>query len=81
VQLKELLEDRDDLLCQIFMDDQGTAVGLSVEADVGDVNPPQLLRVNWAAGVPAWAEVGGADRLNGSGGWGGCGGRRLVGRW
>ena len=43
-QLKELLEDRDDLRRQIFMHDQVAAVGLAVEADVVDVNPAQLLR-------------------------------------
>jgi len=77
-QLDELVEDRDDLRCQIFVNDQVAAVGLSVEADVVDVDPAQLLRVDRAAGVPARAEVGGGDRPNR--GSGGCL-RGRGGRW
>src|SRR5262249_18864010 len=62
-----------DLRCQILVHDQVAAVCLSVEADVVDPDPSQLPRLNWAAGVPARAEVGGADRLNRRGG---CCGRR-----
>jgi len=78
-QFKKLFEDRDDLRRQVFVDDQVAAVGLSVEADVVDLDPAQPLRVEWAAWPPARAEVGGTDRLNRGSGWA-RGGRRFGGR-
>jgi hypothetical protein len=52
----------------VVVDDQGAAVSLSVEPDVVDLDPAELPRVNWAAGMPARAEVGGGDVLNCGGG-------------
>ena len=45
--------------------DQLVAVGLAVETDVVDVDPPQLLRLDRATRPPARAEFGGSDWLNG----------------
>jgi hypothetical protein len=58
-----LVEYRDGLLRQVLVDDQSAAVGLSVEAEVGDLDTAELLRVNRAAGMPARAEVGRGDGL------------------
>src|SRR4051812_45653835 len=63
-QLKELLEDLDDLRGQFLVHDGGAAVRQSVEADVVDVDPPQVLRAEWTAWPPAWAEIRSGDRLN-----------------
>jgi hypothetical protein len=43
-------------------------MGLVVEAEVGDLDAAQLLRVGGAAGTPARAEIGGGDGLNCEGG-------------
>jgi len=64
LQLKKLLEDRNDLRRQVLMHDQIAAVGLSVEADVVDLDSAQLPWLNRAAGMPAGAEIGRADGLN-----------------
>jgi hypothetical protein len=40
VQLKKLLEDRDDVGRHLFVDDQSAAVCLSVEANEVDLDPP-----------------------------------------
>jgi hypothetical protein len=45
-QLKKLVEDRDHLRRQIFVHDEVSAMGLSVEADVGDLDSAQLPRLN-----------------------------------
>jgi hypothetical protein len=59
--MEELLEDRGHLRSQIFVHDQVTAMGLSVEAEEGDLDSAQLPRLNGAAGIPARAEIGGGN--------------------
>jgi hypothetical protein len=64
----KLLEDGDDLRHQVVVHDQLAAVGLAVETDVVDVDPPQLLGLDRATRSPARAGFGGSDRLNGRSG-------------
>jgi hypothetical protein len=79
--LKKLLEDRDDVGGQVFVHDQRAAAGLSVEADVVDLDAAQVPRVEGAARPPARAEVGGGHRLNGGRRWCWARGRRRPGGW
>ena len=71
----KLLEDRDDLRHQVFVHDEFTAVGLAVETEVVDLDPPQPPRLEGATGPPARAEIGGGDRVNDRSG------RWLAARW
>ena len=66
----KLLEDRDDLRHQVCVHDEFTAVGLAVETDVVDLDPPQPPRLEGATRPPASAEIGGGDRVS-----------DLSGRW
>ncbi len=55
----------DNFRHQVFVHDQLTAVGLAVETDVVDADPPQLRGFDRATRPPARAEFPSSDRLNG----------------
>jgi hypothetical protein len=58
-------EDRFDIGYQVLVHDQFATVGLAIEAEVIDVDPPQLLRRDGATRPPTRAELVRGDRVNG----------------